>query len=108
MVAGAGETMALGVRSAESYGQQLAALLTEELGRNVRVWNLGMAGEAGDFVSRIMMSAIPVLRPDLVYIHWPQINGREFFTETGERFSSLANSIVAGLVRAMFSTNDSK
>jgi hypothetical protein len=87
IVAGAGETMALGVRSAESYGQQLAALLTEELGRSVRVWNLGMAGEAGDFVSRIMMSAIPVLRPDLVYIHWPQINGREFFTETGERFS---------------------
>ncbi len=70
----------------------LPALLRDKfqtlLGRRVVSWNLGVGGTGPDFVTRMLFSVLPVLKPDIVLLTTHPFNRREFIGETGRIFSS--------------------
>jgi hypothetical protein len=66
----------------------LRAMLQEHLGRPVDCWNLGAGGTGPDYVTRMLFSALPVIRPQIVLLTTHALNRREFIGETGRIYSS--------------------
>lgn len=58
------------------------------LGRRVVSWNMGVGGTGLDFVTRMLFSVLPVLKPDIVLLTTHPFNRRELIGETGRIFSS--------------------
>jgi hypothetical protein len=65
-------------------------LLQKHIGREAIVWNLSLGGTGADFVTRMLFSAIPVLRPHVMLFTCFPFNRREFIGETGRIFVSSA------------------
>ena len=70
----------------------LPALLSDKLqtllGRRVVSWNMGLGGTGPDFVTRMLFSVLPVLKPHFVLLTTHPFNRREFIGETGRVFCS--------------------
>jgi hypothetical protein len=70
----------------------LPALLRDRLegllGRRVVSWNLGLGGTGPEFVTRMLFSVLPVLKPHFVLLTTHPFNRREFIGETGRIYSS--------------------
>ena len=58
------------------------------LGRPVRSWNLSVGGTGADYVTRMLFSVIPVLKPDIVVLTTHPFNRREFMGETGRIYTT--------------------
>lgn len=66
-------------------------LVEEQVQRPVVLWNLSLGGSSAEYVTRMLFSAIPVLRPHLVLLTCFPFNRREFIGETGRIFVASAN-----------------
>lgn len=64
----------------------LADRLRVELGRPVTYWNLSNGGSSADYVSRMLFSVLPVMRPHLLVLTAFPINRRELFGDSGRPF----------------------
>jgi hypothetical protein len=60
-----------------------ARLLGESLGRPAIDWNLGVGGSSADYIARMLVSALPVLRPDVVLMTFPHQARRELLGDDG-------------------------
>lgn len=80
---GASEVMGIGVPQDRTFPAVFARLLGESLGRPAIEWNLGVGGSSSDYIARMLVSALPVLRPDVVLMTFPHQARRELLGDDG-------------------------
>lgn len=88
---GASEVFGLGVPEEKTFLRLFANLVEKYQGRPVIGWNLATCGSSPDYLARILFSALPVLKPDIVLLVFPFPKRREYFNDAGRLFM-LANS----------------
>ena len=73
-----------GVPGEQVFGRVLCDLITRRHGRPARHVNLGCGGKGPDYLGRILISALPALRPDLVVWVFPaDLLRREYLAADG-------------------------
>jgi hypothetical protein len=72
-----------GIPYETTFSHRVAAMLGHELGVPATNWNLSSPGKSADYIARLVSSAVPLLRPDVVIVVFSYIGRREFITETG-------------------------
>jgi hypothetical protein len=77
-----------GLPLAETLPVLLQGKFQELLGRPVESWNLGVGGTGPEYVSRMLFSVLPIIKPDIVLLTTHPFNRREFIGETGRIYSS--------------------
>ena len=82
-----------------TYPHLLRRGVADALGKNTVVWNLGMPGESNDYISRTLIAAAPVLRPDLVVAMFTNASRREFVTHDGTYMHIIPNVSAGGITR---------
>lgn len=80
---GASEVMGIGIPQDKTFPAVFARLLGESLGRPAIEWNLGVGGSSSDYIARMLVSALPVLRPDVVLMTFPHQARRELLGDDG-------------------------
>jgi hypothetical protein len=83
---GASEVMGTGLPEEKVFGAVLARQLESHCGGPVMHWNLGKGGASTDYISRVLFSALHVLKPDIVVLNFPHASRREHFDDTGRVF----------------------
>jgi hypothetical protein len=84
---GASEVFGCGVPEEKVFGALLARKLESTLGKPITHWNLGKNGASSDYMSRVLISALPVLKPDIVVLIFPHASRREHIHDTGRSFN---------------------
>jgi hypothetical protein len=80
---GASEVMGTGVPQEQTFAAVFARLLGQRLGRPAIDWNLGVGGSSADYIARTLVSALPVLKPDVVLMVFPHQGRRELLAHDG-------------------------
>lgn len=80
---GASEVLGTGVPQDQTFPAVFARLLGERLGRPAIDWNLGVGGSSADYIARTLVSALPVLKPDVVLMVFPHQGRRELLAHDG-------------------------
>jgi hypothetical protein len=75
--------MGTGIPHDKTFSAVFARLLGERLGRPAIDWNLGVGGSSADYIARTLVSALPVLRPDVVLMVFPHQARRELLGDDG-------------------------
>jgi len=83
---GASEVFGIGLPEDKVFAQVFADLLAEQFECNVVNWNLGLGGSCADYMSRVIVSALPVLKPDIVLLVFPFYGRREHIDDNGRIF----------------------
>jgi hypothetical protein len=86
MVLGCSIAFGNGVPQERRFGEIFADHLASRSGKSVTVHNLAWPGESVDYVARLALLAIPVLKPDVLLVNFPHFARREYFTPVGGRF----------------------
>jgi len=68
---GASEVFGVGLPVAKTFPQLFCDKLEKVYGCETINWNLGVSGTSADYISRVLFSALPVLKPDIVLIVFP-------------------------------------
>ena len=85
---GASGALGAGLPQEHSFPALFTEKLGEHLGRPAQNWNLSVGGTSADFVSRMLFSAIHVVKPAAVLLTCFPFYRREMFGETGRIFVS--------------------
>ena len=95
-----GESHALGVGLSENqtYAYLVAQKLAAHTGRPVQHWNLSQAGASAEYLSRLLRSALAVLRPDFVILNFGGWGRREYIFEDGNCLTCGDGVSVAGSI----------
>jgi hypothetical protein len=80
---GASDAFGLGVRRADSYVQVFCDLVASARQSAVANWNLSWCGKSNDYIARVLLSAVPALRPDIVLVSFTACGRRELFDLDG-------------------------
>jgi hypothetical protein len=80
---GASEILGTGVPQDQTVSAVFARLLGERLGRPAIDWNLGIGGSSPDYIARMLVSVLPVLRPDVMLMSFPYHARREHIDADG-------------------------
>lgn len=80
---GASEVVGTGVPQDQTFSAVFARTLGERLGRPAMDWNLGAGGCGADYIARMLVSVLPVLRPDVVLLCFPHQARREHIHADG-------------------------
>jgi hypothetical protein len=113
---GASEVMGYGLPETQSFPYLFCQLLEQHTGRSTTNWNLGVAGSSADTMTRTLIPALSVLKPDIVLFVFPfpwrreHINaaGKLFFFDRNARvnvFNKLKNRLVSPEYAEQFSAN---
>jgi len=62
--------------------------LSSHLGRPVQAWNFGVGGTGPGYVTRMLFSVLPVIKPDFVLLTTHPFNRREYLGETGTIYTT--------------------
>lgn len=83
VILGASEILGTGVPQDRTVSAVFARLLGERLGRPAVEWNLGIGGSSPDYIARLLISVLTVLRPDVVLMGFPYHGRREHIDADG-------------------------
>lgn len=95
-------TVGMGVPEDQTFARTTCRLLSERYGVPVANWNLGHGAKGYQYIARALMNALPVLSPDIVFITFPVMDRREYFTIDGDCID-IGVGHIAGLMRGDFS-----
>jgi hypothetical protein len=96
---GASVTLGTGLAEDKTYPSIFARILQNYLGIPVINWNLGVGGASADLMSRTLLSALPVLKPDLVILTFPPTMARrEYISEDGRYFACQPRNLTNNLL----------
>jgi len=79
-----------GLPQSATFPNLFRTLVEEQVRRPVVLWNLSLGGASAEYVTRMLFSAIPVLRPHLLLLTCFPFNRRELIGETGRVFVASA------------------
>jgi len=88
-------TEGAGVEIYETYPAIMAARLAEETGTNIHEFNMGHSHKGYDYISRTLNCSLGILKPDFVFICFPEIDTREYFALDGRLVDYSAAKAVA-------------
>ena len=83
---GASEVFGVGLPEKFTFPQVFCEMLSRRFGCSTINWNLGISGGSADYISRVLFSVLPVLKPDIVLLVFPPILRREFVNDTDRLF----------------------
>ncbi|MBP7914487.1 MAG: hypothetical protein KAZ63_04000 [Vitreoscilla sp.] len=83
-VLGASEILGIGVPQDATVSAVFARLLGQHLERPVVDWNFGIGGTSPDYITRMLVSVLPVLRPTVVLMVFPHAARREHIDADGK------------------------
>jgi hypothetical protein len=105
LVIGCSYTFGQSLYAEATYPWQLRELFQARFGRDFDLWNLGMPGRGNDYISRVLMCALPALKPSFVFVYFTHAGRREILSPAGEEFPYLPtfpdNDKTPRLIRAM-------
>ena len=81
-------TFGTGLPADKTWPASITRKLSKALNADVKNWNLGYPGHSNDYISRTLALAVPILKPDLVIIHFTRLIRREHINPKGH-FGSL-------------------
>jgi hypothetical protein len=87
---GSSGAFGIGIPDDKLFLNLFAEHLSRHTGRAVVTWNLSQGGTGADYVTRMLFSAIPVLKPHVLLLTCFPLNRREFIGEEGRIFASYA------------------
>ncbi|MBT3886946.1 MAG: SGNH/GDSL hydrolase family protein [Rhodospirillaceae bacterium] len=73
-------TQGAGVTEEETFARVACTKLADHYNVSVNNWNMGHGGKGYDAIARMLLSALPVLKPDIVFVTFPVMDRREYFT----------------------------
>jgi hypothetical protein len=77
-----------GLPDGDMPSAQFARHWNNWLGReNPEIFTLAKAAASNDFISRLIYSTVPVLKPDLVVIYWTYVSRRDLYADDGNTLS---------------------
>ena len=77
----------------------IAKTISSLTGKSVHEFNLGQEGKSYDYVSRILMCSLELIKPNFVFICFPPMGRREYFALDGRLINYdpiIAESIICG------------
>jgi len=77
-------TEGTGVEFEETYSKRVTDKLSDRYDRAANNWNLGVRGASYDYIARTLMLSLDILKPDIVFITFPVMDRREYFSVEGE------------------------
>ncbi len=95
-----GDETLQGKNGEKSFCEIAGDLIAKSTGKSLQTWNLGLPGRGVDYVTRTLMCAVEVLRPNYALLHFPALDRREYFRNDGKRLNysaSLKEAAAKGL-----------
>jgi len=92
-------TQGAGVSRVHSYPQIVCEKISQKLGVSAANWNMGHGGKGYDYIARTLLCSLNVLQPDIVFITFPSMDRREFYT-LDKKCIDLSVSNLAAIDRA--------
>jgi hypothetical protein len=84
-----------GLPEEKTYPAIFKELLQSYLDRPAINWNLGMGGGSADYITRTLISALQILKPDIVLLTFPPgMARREYIGDNGRSFHCMPTHIV--------------
>jgi len=77
-------TEGAGVTREQTYAHVATQTISEKYGVPVANWNMAHGGKGYDYFARILLCALDILKPDAVFITFPVMDRREYFTVEGQ------------------------
>ncbi|MDP6426388.1 MAG: SGNH/GDSL hydrolase family protein [Rhodospirillales bacterium] len=77
-------TEGAGVTEEQTFARIACKHLSEHYKVSVNNWNMGHGGKGYDAVARMLLNALPVLKPEIVFVTLPVMDRREYFTIDSE------------------------
>ena len=76
-------TYGMGVQAEERWSDTFCRLLMERTGGTVTNWNMGQWGASNDYISRMLLTTLDILKPDIVIVLFSYPGRREhWYTES--------------------------
>ncbi len=72
-------TIGMGLPYEYTFSEMFCAMLSEYTGKSVTNWNLAIPGKSNDYMSRVLLNAVPLLKPDIGIICFTAASRREYF-----------------------------
>jgi hypothetical protein len=86
-----------------------AKRVADHMGKRVVAWNLAFPGKSNDYVTRVLLCALPVLRPDVAFVNFTFSARREYLPIDGPELNLLSSpaslKTVEGRVRRSLYSN---
>ncbi|MBN06870.1 MAG: hypothetical protein CMM45_03455 [Rhodospirillaceae bacterium] len=77
-------TEGAGVTREQTFAHIASQMISEKYGVSVSNWNMAHGGKGYDYFTRILLCSLDILKPDAVFITFPVMDRREYFTIDGE------------------------
>lgn len=91
----ASEAFGTGLPEEKTYPAIFGQLLQNHLERPVINWNVSMAGGSADYIARTLVSALLILKPDIVLLGFPPgMARREYINDEGQPFHCMPTHLV--------------
>ena len=74
---GAEETFGLGIKKEDRYSDLLCKKVAEYSEKKVSNWNLALPNKSNDYLSRTLLTAVPELKPNFVFVMFVNVGRRE-------------------------------
>ena len=82
---GCSVTFGIGIPADKRYSRIFCDKIEKDTGKRVVDWNMAMPGESIDYIARIVLLSLSVLKPDVLITNFPSLARREFFDVQGRR-----------------------
>jgi hypothetical protein len=68
----------VGLPQGHLFHERFAAKVRSQFSRTVVLWNLATSGASNDYISRLLLQALPLLDPHIVLVHFTHLCRREY------------------------------
>ena len=91
----ASDAFGTGLPKDKTYPAVFKELLQSYLARPVINWNVSMAGGSADYITRTLICALQILKPDIVLLTFPPgMARREYISDNGRSFHCMPTHLV--------------
>ena len=85
-------TFGTGLPYEKTWSYIFSRKIADTFNKSTVNWNMGISAQSNDYMSRVLMCSVPVLRPDIVIVLFTNFARREYFNLYGERTWILPNN----------------
>ena len=85
-------TFGTGLPYEKTWSYIFSRKIADTFNKSTVSWNMGISAQSNDYMSRVLMLSVPVLRPDIVIVLFTNFARREYFNLYGERTWILPNN----------------
>lgn len=85
-------TFGTGLPYEKTWSYIFSQKIADTFNKSTVNWNMGLSAQSNDYMSRVLMFSVPVLRPDIVIVLFTNFARREYFNLYGERTWIIPNN----------------